>query len=81
MMIRKIKKRIGIQFRWMFATIQLWGNDKSAAKRFMRRPMDRSQWRRWYQANKKHQRRLTALKRMGVRIPPNATGLSRYVVP
>lgn len=41
---------------------------------------NRAQWRRWYQANTKRQRQLSALKRMGVRIDPNSTGLKRWVV-
>lgn len=39
---------------------------------------DRAQWRRWYQANRKRQRQLTAMKQQfGFFIHPNTTGLLR----
>ena len=44
---------------------------------------DRAQWRRWYKANKKYQRQLAALRRLGTRrrrIDPRIASLPRWVV-
>lgn len=38
------------------------------------------QWGRWWKANRRRQRQLTALKRLGVKIHPNDTGLPRWSV-
>jgi hypothetical protein len=46
----------------------LTGNDREqAVRRLQRRDMDRAQWRRWFQANGKYQRRQTAARRAGYR--------------
>lgn len=45
-----------------------------------RRPVDRAQWRRWYQANRKQQRQCTALRRRGVKVHPFDYNLRRSVV-
>jgi hypothetical protein len=42
---------------------------------------DRAQWRRWYQANRKWQRQMTALKRLtGRKINPRTCSLPRWVI-
>ena len=43
---------------------------------------DRAQWRRWYQANRKWQRQMAALKRIppGRRIDPRIASLPRWVI-
>lgn len=38
------------------------------------------QWHRWYQANRKRQRQLTALKRLGHPLNPKVTSIPRWVV-
>lgn len=44
--------------------------------------LDRAQWRRWYKANKRHQRQLAAWKRLGGRyIDPRSTGIPRVLIP
>jgi hypothetical protein len=42
---------------------------------------DRAQWRRWYQVNRRRQRQLKALSRMGVKIDPRSYSLARWLVP
>jgi hypothetical protein len=45
------------------------------------RPMDRAQWRRWYQVNKRYQRKMRALKRLtGRPIPNHLNALPRWAV-
>lgn len=44
--------------------------------------LNRAQWQRWYQANRRRQRQISAYKRLGgARIDPKTTGLRRAMVP
>lgn len=42
---------------------------------------DPAQWHRWYKANRRRQRQLRAMRHLGRKINPNATGLPRWAVP
>lgn len=88
--LKKLRRRIGNTvrvFRWLVVNImkrttKLGATREEVVDALQKRNMDREQWRRWYKANIKHQRRLTAMKRLrGGKIPPGITGLPRWVVP
>lgn len=61
------------------------GVSKETAVRMFRAERSKTnnaaQWHRWYKANRRYQRQLSALKQYGVKIAPKSTGLRREMVP
>lgn len=53
---------------------------EAAVTSMRKRPMDRAQWRRWFQANRKRQRQVAALRRLGLRVDPRHVNLERWMV-
>lgn len=55
---------------------------EAAFQRLKGRKYPPGQWHRWYKENRRRQRQQTALKQCGgFKIPPNATGMQRWMVP
>lgn len=87
--LRRIKQRTVARFRWFSVKLAAAlagittkrGRERAFARAKKRADLNRAQWRRWYQADQKHKRQLRALRRMGVRLRPNAWNLPRYIVP
>ncbi len=89
---RKLKRRIMQPSRFFAKVMVAFAAQLKKKKRkatgdavleaIRNRPMDRDQWRRWYQVNTKMQRQLRAMKQRGgnFKINPNATGIPRWMV-
>lgn len=71
--------------RSRFETPSKQATEKAIARLIAQRCTSKAQWSRWYQANRRRQRQMAAMRRQhygarGMRIHPNSTGLPRWVV-
>jgi hypothetical protein len=84
--MKAVVSRAVLVARYLLGKIKF--THKEAVAVLRGRQLDRAQWRRWYQANRKYQRQLTALKQRAcyarpgfhMRIDPRTTGLPRGFV-
>lgn len=77
--IWRVMQRIALMGR---ALALIGENPAKAVRRIKRRGIrDRAHWRRWYKANRKHQRRLAALRRAGANVRNIPHSLSGWMVP
>lgn len=79
--VKRMVRRLVPIVRLVAYGIRLRRDNKEAKRPRNAPPMDRAQWRRWYQANRRYQRRLRALRRAtGRSLLPQYTSLPRWVV-